>query len=104
MSRTVLLDGTNLTPDLLFEIGLGNVTLDIAQSGWERIEASRRVVDEAVDEKRIVYGVSTGFGSFESVAISSENLHQLQVNLIRSHSVGVGEPLAPHQVLLVDYF
>ena len=48
-----------------------------------------------------VYGVNTGFGKLASTRISESDLEQLQLNLIRSHSVGVGEPLAPAVVRLM---
>jgi histidine ammonia-lyase len=41
---------------------------------------------------KVVYGINTGFGSFANVCISPDQRHQLQLNLIRSHSVGVGIP------------
>lgn len=44
---------------------------------------------------RVVYGINTGFGNFADKIISPDDLKQLQVNLIRSHSVGVGKPLPP---------
>jgi histidine ammonia-lyase len=55
--------------------------------------ASRRVVDRAVRRGDRVYGLTTGFGSLADVAIPREKLEELQANLIRSHSAGVGEPL-----------
>ena len=42
---------------------------------------------------RVVYGVTTGFGSFADVVISHERLRELQLNLVRSHAAGVGDPL-----------
>ena len=45
----------------------------------------------------VVYGVSTGFGSFARVVIPREDLDQLQVNLILSHCAGVGKPLSPER-------
>ncbi len=64
----------------------------------ERIAAGRAVVEAAVREGRIVYGVTTGFGQLSSVRIDAADAAQLQVNLLRSHAVGSGEPLAPEVV------
>src|SRR5919202_3626974 len=58
-----------------------------------RIEAAREVVDRAVHDGRVVYGVTTGFGQLASVRIAQEDAAQLQVNLLRSHAVGAGPPL-----------
>jgi histidine ammonia-lyase len=59
----------------------------------ERMEASRRVVEELVREGRTVYGVTTGFGDLASVAIDPAQTGELQRNLVRSHAAGVGDPL-----------
>src|SRR3954471_24334500 len=58
-----------------------------------RIAAARRVVEDALDSGRTVYGVNTGFGDLVTVSIASEDAAQLQLNLLRSHAVGSGEPL-----------
>jgi histidine ammonia-lyase len=59
----------------------------------ERIAAGRAVVEHAMRTGRVVYGVSTGFGQLSSVRIDAADAAQLQVNLLRSHAVGSGEPL-----------
>ena len=59
----------------------------------ERIAAGRSAVEEALDGGRVVYGVTTGFGQLSSVRIDAADAAQLQVNLLRSHAVGSGEPL-----------
>jgi histidine ammonia-lyase len=59
----------------------------------ERIAAGRAVVEDAVRAGRVVYGVTTGFGQLSSVQIDAGDAAQLQVNLLRSHAVGSGEPL-----------
>src|SRR3954466_11131241 len=58
-----------------------------------RIGAARRGVDDALASGRTVYGVNTGFGDLVTVSIAPEDAAQLQVNLLRSHAVGSGEPL-----------
>jgi histidine ammonia-lyase len=59
----------------------------------ERIAAGRAVIEDALRAGRVVYGVSTGFGQLSSVQIDAADAAQLQVNLLRSHAVGSGEPL-----------
>jgi histidine ammonia-lyase len=58
-----------------------------------RIAAGRAVVEQALESGEAVYGVTTGFGQLESVRIAPADAAQLQVNLLRSHAVGSGEPL-----------
>ena len=64
----------------------------------QRIAAGRAVVEEAVRSGSVVYGVTTGFGQLSSVRIDAADAAQLQVNLLRSHAVGSGEPLAQEVV------
>ena len=58
-----------------------------------RVRASRALVDRLVREGRTVYGITTGVGELAGVSISADQAAQLQVNIVRSHSAGVGEPL-----------
>ena len=60
----------------------------------ERLAAARAVVERILAEERVVYGVTTGFGQLATTHIPVDKVRELQVNLVRSHSVGVGEPLA----------
>jgi histidine ammonia-lyase len=57
------------------------------------VAAARRVVDDAVARGAVVYGVTTGFGNFADVHIPLGHLRELQLNLLRSHAAGVGDPL-----------
>ena len=58
------------------------------------MERSIDVVREAVRTDRVSYGITTGFGAFANKRISADQVRQLQLNLVRSHACGVGEPLA----------
>lgn len=57
------------------------------------IQKSRKVVEDVVLTEQAVYGINTGFGKLAEVRISPDDIRQLQINLIRSHACGVGEPL-----------
>jgi len=68
----------------------------ISPAARQRMAASRAVIDAVVaggEDAPAVYGVNTGFGALAEVRISATQIRKLQVNLVRSHSVGVGEPL-----------
>jgi histidine ammonia-lyase len=84
-----------MTLEDLQAIHAGGVTLAIDPAADAAIAAGAAVVQRAADGDAPVYGVNTGFGKLASTRISREDLDTLQRNLIRSHSVGVGEPLAP---------
>jgi histidine ammonia-lyase len=90
------LDGCSLTAPLLARIAAGErVTLD--EGALARVSENRVVVDRIVAEDRTVYGINTGFGQFATVVIPADQLQQLQLNLIRSHAAGVGDPLPKDQ-------
>ena len=76
-------------------------SLEIDPQALPAIRASAAVVRRAAEGSEPVYGVNTGFGKLASTRISADDLATLQWNLIRSHSVGVGEPLAPAVVRLM---
>src|SRR5690242_9941247 len=64
----------------------------------ERVNAARAVVDELVENNQLAYAVTTGVGKLSDVRIEPAQIRDLQVNLLRSHAVGVGEPLSEHEV------
>jgi histidine ammonia-lyase len=88
----ILLDGRSLTLDQLAAIAEG-APAALAPEARTRVDAARRVVDTLAGGESAVYGVNTGFGSFAEVRIERDALDALQVNLLRSHAAGVGEPL-----------
>jgi histidine ammonia-lyase len=66
----------------------------LAAEARTRCEASRVVVEKIVEQNRTVYGVNTGFGKLSDVRIDPAQLRELQLNLVRSHSCGLGNPLS----------
>jgi len=99
LSTLTLTPGALTLEDLLAihraEPGRGGMRLRIHDSAWPGVNASAAVVRAAAEGQAAVYGVNTGFGKLASTRISESDLALLQLNLIRSHSVGVGEPLPP---------
>ncbi|WP_243288089.1 histidine ammonia-lyase [Geothrix terrae] len=92
----IRLDGRSLTAPLLARIAAGEgVSLD--EGALALVAENRVVVDRIVAEGRTVYGINTGFGQFATVVIPPDQLQQLQLNLVRSHAAGVGEPLPVDQ-------
>jgi histidine ammonia-lyase len=90
-----------LTLDELQAIHAGGVSLSIDAAARSAIRASADVVQRAARGTEPVYGVNTGFGKLASTRISESDLDALQLNLIRSHSVGVGAPLSAPVVRLM---
>ncbi len=88
------LDGRSLTLDDLAAIAYERAPVSLTSDARDRVSAARTVVDAFARGDRPVYGINTGFGNFAEVRIAAESLAELQVNLLRSHAAGVGEPLS----------
>src|SRR5215204_5386946 len=87
------LSGQQLTLQQIVDIAEGREQGVLGNDARVRVEQSRQVVQDIVTEGRTVYGVNTGFGKLSDVSIGHADLRQLQLNLVRSHSCGVGDPL-----------
>ncbi len=90
----VQVDGESLTIEDVVHVARQHERVELAEAARMRILECRRVIERAIAEGRTVYGVNTGFGDLARVSIAPEDLARLQVNLIRSHSVGVGPPFS----------
>ncbi|PYT57497.1 MAG: histidine ammonia-lyase, partial [Acidobacteria bacterium] len=88
------LTGNDLTFAQLYKVALHNEIVELAPAAVNRMNASRAVVERLLASGATAYGINTGFGKLASVRISAEQVRQLQVNLVRSHASGVGEPLS----------
>lgn len=84
-----------LTTGLALRIASGEMTGRISHKAAEVIEQSRRRVEEIVADHQSVYGINTGFGPLCTTIISEKDTKTLQYNILKSHSVGVGDPIAP---------
>lgn len=94
MAKTISITGSNVTIDLVWEVahGANKVKVELSADARKKMTASRAYIESKMTGGEAIYGVNTGFGAFSSVRISDEQIDQLQRNLIRSHSVGVGAP------------
>src|SRR5438132_3669593 len=91
---TIELNGNDLTFDQLYSVALQDEKVSLSPVAAEGMNASRAVIDGLVASGKTAYGINTGFGKLASVRISTEQVRQLQVNLVRSHASGVGAPLS----------
>ena len=94
MGNTVTIDGRSLDLDDVEAVAAGGARVDLAEEARQRIAAARGVVDHILTSGQVVYGVNTGFGKLAEVRIPPDQLSRLQLNLLRSHSCGVGEPFS----------
>ena len=90
----VIINGQALTSEEVLAVTRHFARVTLGAESLTRIQAARAVIDTIAEEERKVYGVTTGFGHLSRVRIPHDQLMELQHNLLRSHSLGVGEPLA----------
>src|SRR5256885_6917501 len=96
--RGVELTGQPLSLAQIAAVAYGGEAIRIGASAHERIHASRSVIEGIVAKGAVVYGVSTGFGKLSDVHVPADELRQLQLNLVRSHACGIGNPLSEAEV------
>ncbi len=94
----VVVDGESLTIEDVVQVARYKEPVVLHESAIPRIKRSRSVVENAIKTGNVVYGVNTGFGDLSDVSINKDDLARLQVNLIRSHSAGVGPPFSKEVV------
>jgi len=91
---TLVLDGASLTlADVVRQSRAAEPRIAVAKEALAALGASREVIDRAVARGETMYGINTGFGKLANVRVAPTALDQLQLNLIRSHAAGVGDPL-----------
>uniref|UniRef100_A0A669PSP6 Histidine ammonia-lyase n=1 Tax=Phasianus colchicus TaxID=9054 RepID=A0A669PSP6_PHACC len=92
-----LKDGSSLTTQDLVNLGKGLYKIKLTPEAEAKVKQSREVIERIVKEQTVVYGITTGFGKFARTVIPNSKLMELQMNLVRSHSAGVGKPLTPER-------
>ncbi len=90
----VQLDGRSLTLEDVVRVARGGAAAALSPRARRAVVRSRGLVDRALRSGEPIYGINTGFGAMASVAIPARERKALQLNLLRSHAVGVGKPLA----------
>ena len=92
--KHVVVDGHSLTLESFVAIARYNATVELAPSALEAMKKSRALAEKIAAEGRVAYGITTGFGEFQKVAVPKEMSNQLSTNLILSHCTAAGEPYA----------
>lgn len=96
--KPVIITGHDVNLEHLIQVALFKAPVALAKTAVQAMQSSRNYIENGLKSGQPIYGVNTGFGAFSSVRISEPQIQQLQVNLIRSHAVGVGELFKPEQV------
>lgn len=88
----VILTGHTLTLEQVKRVLYQKEAVVLSKDSIDVVKKSRKAVEDIVANKKIVYGITTGFGKFSDVFIEADDVEELQWNLIHSHACGVGEP------------
>ena len=92
------INGNDLMLEAVREVAVGHQPVLLAPDAREAVQRARAVVDTLIANNKVSYAITTGVGKLSDVHIAGEQIREMQVNLVRSHAVGVGEPLAPAEV------
>ncbi len=95
-TRTLVLDGHSLTIEDVVAVAYARpdeYLFQLSPEAQQRVARARQAVEDFVAQRRVVYGITTGFGAFCNRVIDPEQTAQLQRNIVMSHAVGVGRPL-----------
>ena len=88
----VLINGRDLTVEQVIRVCRHGEKVELTPEAVEAVKKARAYVEKKVEDKAVVYGLTTGFGKFANVSISTEQTAQLQKNLIMSHTCSMGKP------------
>jgi len=89
----IKIDGSSLSIEDVVRVAREGVGAELAESARQPVERSRELVEQVLRAGKVVYGISTGVGELAHEVISADQAEAMQRNLLRSHAVGVGEPL-----------
>jgi histidine ammonia-lyase len=94
----IVIDGNSLSLEVVARVAHDDAVIAFSPEAQDGVAASRRVIDRALENGAVIYGVTTGFGKLSEIRIRPDELQQLQINLLRSHASGVGELLEQREV------
>jgi histidine ammonia-lyase len=88
------ISGNDLTLEQVREVAVDRRPVLLVAEAREDVDRARAVVDALVAENRMAYAITTGVGKLADVRIAGDQIRELQLNLVRSHAGGIGEPLS----------
>lgn len=92
--KALHINGNDLTPEAVREVAVEKRAVLLDPDARERVDRARAIVDSLVANNKVSYAITTGVGKLSDVRIAGDQIRELQLNLVRSHAVGVGEPLS----------
>jgi histidine ammonia-lyase len=91
--KALHINGNDLTLEDVRDVAVDGRAVLLAPDAREQVNRARAVVEEIVKGNKVSYAITTGVGKLSDVRIAGDQIRELQVNLVRSHAVGVGDPL-----------
>ncbi len=99
----IQLTGENVTLESVWAVAWQKESVSLSKDSVVKVKTSREFIEKKMQAGEVIYGVNTGFGAFSSVRISQNEIEELQVNLIRSHSAGVGTPFTREETRAIMF-
>lgn len=91
---SIILDGTGLTIEKLVKIARFGEKVELSEDSVKRIKACRKMLEQKLEAKEIMYGTNTGIGEFSEIVLNEDQIKDFQKYLIYNHAAGIGEPVA----------
>lgn len=88
----IKIEGANLTVEKVVEVARGGAKVELDGAALDRIKVCRKMLEEKVEKREIMYGVNTGIGEFSEIVLTDEQIKEFQKYLIYNHSAGIGDP------------
>ena len=89
---SIVLSGSGLTIEKLVKIARHNEKVELHPDSLEKIKVCRKMLEEKLQAKEIMYGTNTGIGEFSEIVLNDEQVKEFQKYLIYNHSAGIGDP------------
>lgn len=97
------INGVDLTCENVWKVAFEKTSTKLSAQARESVKASRAYLEKRLQQNETIYGVNTGFGALSDVRINPEDLAKLQVNILRSHSSGVGSYFSPEETRAIMF-
>lgn len=94
----IKIDGDQLTLGEFFRVAKIKTRVELSETAITKIKHSRKILEQFIKSEKAYYGINTGFGALATKKIANKDLKELQKNLIKSHTAGVGEFL-PEEIV-----
>lgn len=94
----VVIDGHSLTIETFLAVARFGAKVSVSEQALAQMQRSRELAEKIASEKRVAYGITTGFGDFARVAVPEEMSNTLSTNLILSHCTATGDPYSEEVV------